>query len=129
MPRKKNFGGVSSALRQVQQRARLVLVNLRKEIRVKEAELVRLRQEEATLGRLAGGGGGQALRNGRGRSGGGRTNWTTVLQQLPKQFKASDVRVVRGVERKRPSEVFAAITRWIDGGAAKRKSRGVYERV
>ena len=30
---------------------------------------------------------------------------------------------------KRPSEVFAAITRWIDAKMVKRKSRGVYERV
>ena len=61
--------------------------------------------------------------------GGGRINWRTVLQQMPKQFKASDVRGVRGLKGKRPSEIFAAITRWIDAGMAKRKARGVYERV
>ncbi|MGC1342763.1 MAG: hypothetical protein WA854_10570 [Candidatus Binataceae bacterium] len=48
---------------------------------------------------------------------------------MPKQFKASDVRGVRGLKGKRPSEIFAAITRWIDGGMAKRKSRGLYERI
>ncbi|MGC1676370.1 MAG: hypothetical protein WA740_02455 [Candidatus Binataceae bacterium] len=48
---------------------------------------------------------------------------------MPKQFKAADVRGVRGLKGKRPSEIFAAITRWIDGGMAKRKSRGVYERA
>ncbi|HUY38213.1 MAG TPA: hypothetical protein VMV13_05250 [Candidatus Binataceae bacterium] len=61
--------------------------------------------------------------------GGGRINWREILSQLPKQFKASDVRGVRGLKGKRPSEIFAAITRWIDGGMAKRKARGLYERV
>jgi hypothetical protein len=35
---------------------------------------------------------------------------------------------VRGLKSKRPSEIFAAITRWIDAGLAKRKKRGIYER-
>jgi len=52
-----------------------------------------------------------------------------VLSALPKQFKAADVRNVRGLKQKRPSEIFAAITRWIDAGAARRRARGVYERV
>ena len=59
----------------------------------------------------------------------GRVNWRNVLSALPKQFKAADVRNVRGLKQKRPSEIFAAITRWIDAGAARRRARGVYERV
>ena len=60
---------------------------------------------------------------------GGRINWRTVLSQVPKQFKAADIRGVRGLKDKRPSEIFAAITRWIDAGMVKRKARGVYERT
>ncbi len=46
-----------------------------------------------------------------------------------RQFKASHIRAVPMTKDKRPSEVFAAITRWIDAKMVKRKSRGVYERV
>jgi hypothetical protein len=127
MPRRaSSSSGVASAFRQVQNQARGLLVKLRSEIRAKESELRRLKDEETRLGRLVGrqagapAGGGVAPR--------GRINWRTVLQQLPKQFKASDVRGVRGLKSKRPSEIFAAITRWIDSGLAKRKSRGLYER-
>ena len=59
----------------------------------------------------------------------GRTDWRAVLEKLPKRFKASDVRKVRGLANKRSGEIFAAVTRWIDGGMVKRKERGVYERV
>jgi hypothetical protein len=51
-----------------------------------------------------------------------------VLAQLPKQFKASNVRQIRGLKDKRPSEIFAAITRWIEAGLAKRRTRGLYEK-
>jgi translation initiation factor 2B subunit (eIF-2B alpha/beta/delta family) len=130
MPRRKN---VASAFRQVQQQARMLVANLQKEIRAKEMELKQLKQEEASLGQLTGrvarastGGG-----NGRvsGRVGRGRINWRAVLDQLPKQFKAAHIRDIRGLKGKRPSEIFAAITRWIDAGTVKRKARGVYERV
>jgi hypothetical protein len=127
MPRKRSVGRTASAFRQVQQQARALLGNLRKEIRVKEAELNRLKGEESRLGALVGGGVSAGAR--RGRSGGGRINWRNVLAQLPRQFKASDVRGVRGLRGKRPSEIFAAITRWIDAGLAKRKSRGLYEKA
>jgi hypothetical protein len=60
---------------------------------------------------------------------GGRIDWRAVLEQLPKQFKAADVRMVRAIKDKRPSEVFAAITRWIEMGSARRKARGLYEKV
>jgi len=125
MPRRENIG-VASAFRQVQKQARQLLVGLRKEIRGKEAELSRLREEERRLALMTGGA------EARGRAAGargGRINWRAVLSQLPKQFKASDVRGVRGLREKRPSEIFAAITRWIDAGMVKRKARGVYERA
>jgi hypothetical protein len=83
-----------------------------------------------------GGGGGGVARGpraasggGGGGGGGGRINWRSVLAQLPKQFKASNVRQVRGLKDKRPSEIFAAITRWIEAGLAKRKTRGLYEKA
>jgi translation initiation factor 2B subunit (eIF-2B alpha/beta/delta family) len=129
MPRRKN---VASAFRQVQQQARMLVANLQKEIRAKEMELKQLKQEEASLGQLTGrvarastGGGG----GGNGRVGRGRINWRAVLDQLPKQFKASHIRDIRGLKGKRPSEIFAAITRWIEAGTVKRKARGLYERV
>ncbi|SRR5712692_749404 len=129
MPRRKNVG---SAFRQVQQQARTLVANLQKEIRAREMELKQLKEEETSLGQLTGrvarastGGG-----NGRvGRVGRGRINWRAVLQQLPKQFKAAHIRDIRGLKGKRPSEIFAAITRWIDVGTVKRKARGLYERV
>jgi translation initiation factor 2B subunit (eIF-2B alpha/beta/delta family) len=130
MPRRKNVG---SAFRQVQQQARTLVANLQKEIRAREMELKQLKEEEASLGQLTGrvarastggGGGGGGARVGR-----GRINWRAVLEQLPKQFKAAHIRDIRGLKGKRPSEIFAAITRWIDAGTVKRKARGLYERV
>lgn len=127
MPRTKR-SDVSVAIDRMQQQARSLLSNLRQEIRAKEAEVQRLRAKEAGLARLVGGGPAAAPRRA-GAAPRGRINWRVVLKQMPKQFKASDVRKVRGLKNKRPSEIFAAITRWIDGGMAKRKSRGMYERV
>jgi hypothetical protein len=131
MPRKKASGESKSAFRQVQKQARALLASLRKDIRTKQVELSRLKDEESRLSNLVGRSGSMAGGGGRGGSvsGGGRINWRTVLSQLPRQFKASDVRSVRGLKSKRPSEIFAAITRWIDGGVAKRKSRGLYEKA
>jgi hypothetical protein len=135
MPRTKGSASTASAIRQVQRQAGSVLAKLRKDIRAKEIELARLKRDEEALGRLAGGGraGGGVARVPRaatgGGGGGGRVNWRNVLAQLPKQFKASNVRQVRGLKDKRPSEIFAAITRWIEAGLAKRKTRGLYEKV
>lgn len=136
MPRKKSIDA-NSGFRQVQDHARTLLQNVRKDIRAKEAELKRLRDEEASLGHLVGGAVPKAASNGtpkRGRpagssSGSGRINWREILEQLPKQFGASEIRSIRGLKGKRPSEIFAAITRWIEAGSVKRKSRGVYERA
>jgi len=126
MARKKAARTPASAFHQVQQQARTLLIRLRKDIRSKESILNKLREEERRLGALIGrGGGAKSISSGSH----GRVNWRTVLAALPKQFKASDVRNVRGLKGKRPSEIFAAITRWIDAGSAKRKARGVYERV
>jgi hypothetical protein len=127
MPRKNTSGASASAFQQVQRQARTLLLNLRKDIRLKESVLSKLKQEEARLGSLIGGGSRAAKSVSSGPR--GRVNWRAVLSALPKQFKAADVRDVRGLKGKRPSEIFAAITRWIDAGAAKRKARGVYERV
>jgi hypothetical protein len=128
MPRKSASGAATSAFQQVQRQAKKLLVNLRKDIRATEMKLGRLKQEEARLGHLIGRSSGGGTERGSG-SMRGRVNWRSVLSSLPKQFKASDVRNVRGLKQKRPSEIFAAITRWIEAGSAKRRSRGVYERV
>jgi len=135
MPRKKNADGVTSALRQVQKQAQAILVSLRKEIHAKEQELLRLKNEEANLGRLTGSGVTRVAAISKtataspGGPRGGRVNWRSVLDQLPKQFKAAHIRDIRGLKGKRPSEIFAAITRWIEGGSVRRKARGLYERV
>ena len=130
MPRTTTAG--TSAFTQVQAQARELLARLRTDIRSKEAEVRRLRQEEAKLaaltgqpGMVTGNGNGAA----RGRGSRTRINWSEVLNKVPKQFKASDIRTVRGLKDKRSSEIFAAITRWIEAGAVKRRDRGVYERL
>jgi hypothetical protein len=135
MPRRKGSASTASVIRQFRRQAGTVLAKLRKDIRAKEIELARLKRDEESLGRLAGrggaggGGGARAPRAAGGGGGGGRINWRNVLAQLPKQFKASNVRQVRGLKDKRPSEIFAAITRWIEAGLAKRKTRGLYEKA
>jgi hypothetical protein len=127
MPRRSS-SGLGSAFQQVQQQARDLLASLHKEIRTKEIELKRLKEEESRLslltGRVETAAGARPARDGTS----GRINWRSVLTQLPKQFKASDIRAVRGLKEKRPSEIFAAITCWIEAGMVKRKARGVYER-
>jgi hypothetical protein len=141
MPRRKGSASTASAIRQVRRQAGAVLAKLRRDIRAMETELARLKHDEDLWGRLAGGGsagravarapratGGGGGSTGGGGGGGGRINWRSVLAQLPKQFKASNVRQVRGLKDKRPSEIFAAITRWIEAGLAKRKTRGLYEK-
>ena len=135
MPRTKGSATTASAIRQLQLRAISALTKLRKDIRAKEVELARLKRDEDSLSRLAGrvgAGGGGAERGARPGGGGGngaRIDWRKVLLQLPKQFNASNVRQVRGLKDKRPSEIFAAITRWIDAGLAKRKTRGLYAKA
>ena len=129
MPRtaRAQFGARFEQLRKL---ARQLLVSLRSEIRSGEAELGLLKEAEASLSRLTG------LREsavgrteGRAARAVTRTNWNTVLEQLPQQFKASDLRTVPGVEGKRSSQLFAAITHWIEAGLVRRKGRGLYERV
>jgi hypothetical protein len=137
MPRRKGSASTASAIRQVRRQAGTVLAKLRKDIRAMEAELARLKHDEDLWERLAGRGSARgavvraprAASAGGGGGGGGRINWRSVLAQLPKQFKASNVRQIRGLKDKRPSEIFAAITRWIEAGLAKRKTRGVYEKA
>jgi len=130
MPRRSS-SGAGSAFDELQQQARGLLSALRKEIRTKEAELERLKKDESRLSLVTGGApaAASAAPAARNQSSGGRINWRTVLEQLPKQFKASDIRSVRGLKDKRPSEIFAAVTRWIEAGTVRRKTRGLYERA
>ena len=122
---------ITSAFTQVQKQARELLVGVRREIRLKEADLRRLKKEESQLSAIAGQRGTEKAKSASGVSAGatGRINWGTVLEQLPKQFKASHIHTVRGLKNKRSSEIFAAITRWMEAGSVKRKKRGLYERV
>src|SRR5579859_3482163 len=127
MPRGTTEG--ASAFQQVQKQALQLLGALRNEIRTTETVLKRLKDEESQLAALAGRSVGvRAASNGTARAG-RRVDWGAVLEQMPKQFKAADVRKVRAVKDKRSSEIFAGISRWVESGSVKRKDRGVYERV
>jgi len=120
-----------SAYERLRQQALNALNQIRKDIRAAELELDALRKQEEQLGLIAGekSAGKASVSNGAAAPSHGRTDWREVLAKLPKRFKASDVRKVRGLSNKRSGEIFAAVTRWIDGGMVKRKDRGVYERV
>jgi hypothetical protein len=116
---------------EIQAQARRLLRRLTREIRIKEAELRSLRDDEAKLVAAIGQRNGSSKRVNRSgpRKGSSRINWLAVLERLPKEFKASHIGAVSAVKHKRPSERFAAISRWIDAKMVKRKSRGIYERV
>ncbi len=122
---------ITSAFSRVQKQVRELLAGVRREIRSKEADLRRLKKEESQLSAITGQRGAGEAKSASGGSAGAtaRINWGTVLEQLPKQFKASHIRTVRGLKNKRPSEIFAGITRWMEAGSVKRKKRGLYERV
>jgi hypothetical protein len=116
-----------SAAAEVQQQARALLQTLQKEIRQREEELAQMKRDASSLSGLAGIGV-RAVRTAA-QAGSGRINWRQILEQLPKKFKASDIRSLSGLQHKRPSEIFAAITRWMEAGMVKRRERGIYERV
>ena len=122
---------VTSAFSRAQKQVRELLVGVRREIRFKEADLRRLKKEESQLSAITGQRGTEEAKSASGGSSGAtaRINWGTVLEQLPKQFKASHIRTVRGLKTKRPTEIFAAIPRGKEAGSVKRKKRGLYERV
>ena len=122
--------GFAAELAQLRRQAGRLLAKVRSEIRSVEIELARLKESISSLLTLAG-----PQRRGSERKAGRRTgrpsriNWKKVLEQMPERFKAGDVRKVRAVQNKRPSEIFAGITRWIEAGGVKRKERGLYEKV
>ena len=121
----------SGTFHQIQGQVRQLLRSLTREIRIKEAELRSLRDDEAKLAAVTGQRSAPSMgsNNSASRKRPSRINWLAVLDRLPKEFKASHVGAVSAVKHKRPSERFAAISRWIDAKMVKRKSRGIYERV
>jgi hypothetical protein len=115
---------------QLRKQAGRLLAKVRSEIRSVETELARLRGSIPSLSTLAGLRQRRSERKaGRGVGGPSRVNWTKVLEQMPERFKAGNVRKVRAVQNKRPSEIFAAITRWIEAGTVKHNERGLYQKV
>lgn len=116
---------INSAYQKITEQAARALRETRAEIRSLESELDELRKQEQQISGLLG----PVRAAARERTSAGRTNWGTVLEQLPAEFTASDVRKVRGVGEKPSSEIFNAIARWIMAKAIKRKERGVYQRV
>ena len=119
----------SSAYERVQNQAVTALTRVHKEIRKVESELSLLRKQEEQIGMLTGAVSPRAAATDGASGPHGRINRRAVLAKVPKRFKASDVRGVRGLAKKRSGEIFSAIIRWIDGGLVNRKERGVYERV
>ena len=120
--------GNISPFAQLQNEAREVIREVTSQITSKKAELRQLEGQLEQLAPFAGNG----RANGAARPARAvrvRIDWSEVLKKLPKEFQASNIRKVRGLKDKRPSELFAAITRWIDSGAVKKKDRGVYLRV
>ena len=135
MPRKRSGSAtaVSSAFRQVQQQARSLMVNLHKEIRAKEIELRRLKEEEARLVSLIGQ---SSKSSNRGRaskkpgpSRSGRVIGAKCSNNFPRnsrllmfaRFAASRASVHRRSSLRSRDE--------IDLGAARRRSRGMYEKI
>jgi hypothetical protein len=123
----------SSRLAEFKAQVHTVLAALHKEIEAREKELAPLTKQLAQLSGLAGRRIAKTIGIAPTRKSrparGGRTNWGDVLSKLPREFKASDVRKIGPASHKQASEIFAAITRWIEAGAVKRKARGVYTRV
>ena len=122
MPRLSVGGGFS----QLQQHARKLVGTLASEIRSRKDDLARIEAEYAKVVAIAGSRVATPVPKEAKRVNGKRTDWKQVLAKLPKEFKASDIRKTRGMKAKRPSEIFAGITRWIEGGAVKKKKRGIY---
>jgi uncharacterized protein YggU (UPF0235/DUF167 family) len=90
MPRR-NSSEAGSAFDQLQQQARTLLTAIRHQIRAKESKLKRLKEEESKLGAVTG------AMPAHGRTASERINWRAVLEQLPQQFKASDISLVKGL--------------------------------
>jgi hypothetical protein len=121
---------IASALDQLWKLTGQLLAKLGNEIRSKERDLRRLKEAESKLVALTGQ---RRIRRKRAaqRISGPikRIDWRVILEKLPRQFRASDIRTVGAVKDKRRSELFSAITRWVEAGTVKRKERGLYERV
>lgn len=118
----------TSAYDQLMRNSITLLVDLRRQIAARETELKQLRHEEHRLDSLVRPGAADHARQ-RTPRGRRRTDWQAVLAKLPKQFQASDIRKIPQAASKRSSEMFAAITRWIEAGLTKRKERGVYQKT
>ena len=121
-------GTQASAYQRVRNQAQAALRQVRASIHNRESELATLREQERSLNAFVSG---QTDARAPAPKGGPRRriDWGAVLSKLPKQFTAADVRTVRGLADKPGSELFAAITRWIQAKLVKRKERGLYEKI
>ena len=88
---------ITSAFSRVQKQARGLLVGVQREIRVKEADLLRLKKEESQLSAITGQPGTEEAKSASGGSAGAtaRINWGTVLrtaaeavQGIPNPYRA-----------------------------------------
>lgn len=122
---------LTSAIDLLRKQARQLLTGLRQEIQSSEARLRHLKWQQAELATLM-----EARRAMRftgvppsSLPEPSRTDWSKVLDHLPKRFQTSDVRGIGNLKNKRSQDISAAITRWMESGAVKRKGRGLYERA
>jgi len=120
----------ATGFNQLQKQVRQILTTIKQGIRSKEVEIKCLKLEESQLTGLLSHQprGGGATSNGKGTAR-TRTDWTAILGQLPKRFRAADVHKIHDLKDRRSSEIYAGITRWMQGGSVKKKDRGLYERV
>src|SRR5580704_18726488 len=87
---------IDSAYLRIRDEAVGALRQTRAGIRARESQLEQLKKQEQQISGLLG-----LVRGTERRAASGqRTDWGTVLEQLPKEFKASDVRKVRGIGEK-----------------------------
>ena len=113
----------ATGFNQLQKQVRKILTTIKQEIRSKEVEIKCLKLEESQLTGLLSHQprGGGATSNGKGTAR-TRTDWTAILGQLPKRFRAADVHKIHYLKDRRSSEIYAGITRWMQGGRSKRKT-------
>src|SRR5260370_35596152 len=108
----------ATGFNQHQKQVRQILTTIKQAIRSKEVEIKRLKLEESQLTDLLGHqpSSGGAISNGEGKAR-IRTDWTAILEQLPKQFRASALRKIPALKGSRSSAIYSGITHWLEAGA------------
>ncbi len=100
----------ATGFNQLQKQVRQILTTIKQGIRSKEVEIKCLKLEESQLTGLLSHQprGGGATSNGKGMAR-TRTDWTAILGQLPKRFRAADVHKIHDLKDRRSSEIYAGL--------------------